>query len=177
MKQTADFGRTAMERTSHLRNPIHTHASGIEAGILLPTDAMTTNTGQPEPPDTTGTLRCFLVEDSAVIRQNLVATLEEMLALQVVGVAEDAAEAVAWLRAGGDCQLMIIDIFLKAGTGLEVLSQARALRPEAHLVVLTNYATPDMRKRAQQLGADRVFDKSAELEELLAYCEGLTRAS
>ena len=176
MKQTADFGRHAMLRTSPLRNPIHLHASGIEAGILLPTDAMTTNPGQPEPPqepDTSGTIRCFLVEDSAVIRQNLVATLEEMLALKVVGVAEDAASAVSWLRAGGECELMIIDIFLKAGTGLEVLSQARALRPEARLVVLTNYATPEMRRRCMQLGADRVFDKSAELEELLAYCEEL----
>ncbi len=40
-------------------------------------------------------------------------------------------------------------------------------------MVLTNYATPDMRRRCAQLGADRVFDKSAELEELLAYCATL----
>ena len=70
---------------------------------------------------------------------------------------------------------MIIDIFLRKGTGLEVLRQARDLHPGARLVVLTNFATADMRKRCAQLGADRVFDKSAELEELLAYCEGLSR--
>jgi DNA-binding NarL/FixJ family response regulator len=40
-------------------------------------------------------------------------------------------------------------------------------------VVLTNFATPDMRRRCLQLGADRVFDKSAELEELLIYCESM----
>jgi len=119
-------------------------------------------------------LSCFIVEDSPIIRQNLIATLEEMLPLQVVGTAEDADGALRWMRsAGAHCDLMIIDIFLKQGTGLEVLRHARDLRPEARLVVLTNYATPDMRRRCAELGAHRVFDKSAELEELLTYCAAL----
>jgi DNA-binding NarL/FixJ family response regulator len=119
-------------------------------------------------------LTCFIVEDSPVIRQNLIATLEELLPMQVVGTAEDEQAALAWMQsADAHCDLMVIDIFLKAGTGLEVLRQAHQLRPEARLVVLTNYATPDMRRRCTQLGADRVFDKSAELEELLAYCATL----
>lgn len=119
-------------------------------------------------------LKCFLVEDSPVIRQSLIATLEEMLSMQVVGTAEDEPSAVTWLATSTqDCDLMIIDIFLKSGTGLEVLKQARVRRPDTRLVVLTNYATPDMRKRCAQLGADRVFDKSAELDELLDYCQRL----
>jgi len=36
-------------------------------------------------------------------------------------------------------------------------------------VVLTNYATPEMRSRCQELGADAVFDKSSELEEMLTW--------
>lgn len=126
------------------------------------------------PPHAATALRCFLVEDSPVIRQNLVATLEEMLGVEVVGTAEDERSAVQWLREDtAACDLMIIDIFLRQGTGLEVLRQARQRRPGTRLVVLTNYATPDMRKRCAELGADRVFDKSAELEELIAYCESL----
>lgn len=119
-------------------------------------------------------LRCFLVEDSPVIRQNLIATLEEMLPITMVGTADDEATALQWMRHGDDdCNLMIIDIFLRAGSGLEVLRHARLQRPGARLVVLTNFATPDMRRRCLQLGADRVFDKSAELDELLLYCETL----
>lgn len=122
-------------------------------------------------------LNCFLVEDSPVIRQNLIATLEEMLPLTVVGTAEDELSAVNWMRsAGATCDLMIIDIFLRSGTGLEVVRQAGRLLPQASLVVLSNYATPDMRHRCQLLGADRVFDKSAELDELLAYCAALADA-
>lgn len=120
-------------------------------------------------------LRCFLVEDSEVIRSNLIATLEEMLPLQVVGYAESQGQALAWMEEHCQgCDLMIIDIFLKSGTGLAVLERARSLCPGAKLVVLTNYATSQMRQRCAALGADRLFDKSAELEELLAYCERLS---
>lgn len=118
-----------------------------------------------------GPLTCFLVEDSALIRENLVATLQEMLALEVVGQAEDEAGAMRWLHDEAvPCDLVIIDIFLKRGTGLSLLPKARLLQPEAKLVVLSNYATVDMRRRCQELGADRVFDKSSELDELIAYC-------
>lgn len=138
---------------------------------------MSTVPSEPRPSPTTR-LRCYLVEDSAVIRHNLIATLEEMLAVEVLGHAEDERTALDWLRHGeaagqAACDLLIVDIFLKSGTGLEVLRQARLLRPGTRLVVLSNYATSDIRRRCAALGADRVFDKSSELEELLGYCAEL----
>jgi uncharacterized protein YdcH (DUF465 family) len=42
--------------------------------------------------------------------------------------------------------------------------------------VLTNYPSPDMRQRCAALGADRLFDKSRELDELITYCEGMPSA-
>lgn len=123
-------------------------------------------------------LRCFLVEDSPVIRQNLISTLEEMLPVEVIATAEEESEAVQWMRRASEpCDLMIIDIVLRSGTGLEVLRQARRLQPQARLVVLSNYATRDIRQRCMGLGADRIFDKSAEVEELLAYGEQLASAN
>jgi DNA-binding NarL/FixJ family response regulator len=131
----------------------------------------------PTPAGTTAlhrSLRCYVVEDSPIIRQNLIATLEEMIDVEIVGCAEDERGAIDWIHAdGSDCDLRIIDLFLKSGTGLEVLRHARDHRLNARLAVLTNYATAEMRRRCEALGADRVFDKSAELEELLAYCEAL----
>lgn len=119
-------------------------------------------------------LRCFIVEDSGLILRGLVDTLQEMLPLQVVGNAPDEAAAKAWLtQSGADIDLMIVDIFLKQGTGLGVLKHVGDLALGCRKVVLTNYATPDMRTRSIALGADRVFDKSSELEELIEYCAGL----
>lgn len=127
--------------------------------------------------DSSGTLSCFLVEDSPLIRENLVATLQEMLDLDVVGQAEDEDGALRWLQArDAPCDLLIIDLFLKQGTGLSLLPKARQLQPHAKLVILSNYATVEMRRRCEQLGADRVFDKSSELDELLAYCLDIAEA-
>nr|WP_297529317.1 response regulator transcription factor [uncultured Roseateles sp.] len=120
---------------------------------------------------TPGTLNCFLVEDSPLIRENLVATLQEMLDLDVVAWAEDEAGALRWLHDEAvPCDILIIDLFLKRGSGISLLPKARLLQPEAKVIVLTNYATADMRQRCEGLGADKVFDKSSELDELIAYC-------
>ena len=119
-------------------------------------------------------LRTYIVEDSPVIRENLVATLEELVPVEVVGFAEDEATAVNWLREpANDCQLGIIDIFLKRGSGLGVLLAMRGLGKSLKLVVLSNFATPDMRRRCLELGADQVFDKSNEIDSLIRYCEWL----
>jgi DNA-binding NarL/FixJ family response regulator len=116
-------------------------------------------------------LRTYIVEDSPVIRDNLIATLEELVPVKVVGTAEDEATALAWLaQADHPFDLVIIDIFLKGGSGLGVLRHATRLQNDAKLVVLTNYATPDMRHKCLELGADKVFDKSDEIDDLIRYC-------
>ena len=116
-------------------------------------------------------LKAFIVEDSPVIRENLVAALEEMAPIRVVGNAEDEASAVGWLsRSENRCDLVVVDIFLKSGSGLGVLKAASNLPTPTKLVVLSNYATPDMRRKCLELGADRVFDKSNEIDALILYC-------
>lgn len=116
-------------------------------------------------------LKTYIVEDSQVIRENLIATLEELVPLEVVGTAEDESTAVRWLtQPSNDFDLVIVDIFLKVGSGLGVLRAASSL-PQSHkTVVLSNYATPDIRRRCLELGADRVFDKSNDIDALILYC-------
>ncbi len=115
--------------------------------------------------------RAFIVEDNPLILENLRATLEEIGDVKVVGSAVDEETAVKWMQArAAECDVMIVDIVLKTGTGLGVLQAALDGAWLAQRVVLTNYSTPEMRRRCQDLGASRVFDKSNELEELIAYC-------
>ena len=68
---------------------------------------------------------------------------------------------------------MLIDIFLRTGSGLGVIAAARRKRPDAALVVLSNYATDEMRARCLAGGADRVFDKSRDIDMLVAFCISL----
>jgi DNA-binding NarL/FixJ family response regulator len=119
-------------------------------------------------------LKAFIVEDSPVIRENLVAALEELVPLKVVGSAEDEAGAVRWLTdAANECDIAIVDIFLRGGSGMGVL---RALRESPHAperVVLTNYASTDLRRQCLALGASRVFDKSGDIDALVEHCAAL----
>jgi DNA-binding NarL/FixJ family response regulator len=114
-------------------------------------------------------LKALIVEDSPVIRENLVAALEEMAPIEVVGTADDEESAVRWLDEN-ECDLAVVDIFLKSGSGLGVLKAAASAPKPTKLVVLSNYATPDMRRKCLELGADRVFDKSNEIDALILYC-------
>lgn len=119
-------------------------------------------------------LNIYLVEDSPVIRENLIDTLEELVPVQVVGAADDEATALRWLaNPSHPVDLVIVDIFLKGGTGLGVLRAAQALPQRHRLVVLSNFATPTMRRKCLTLGADRVFDKSNEIDALIEYCGSL----
>jgi two-component system, OmpR family, response regulator len=116
-------------------------------------------------------LRTYIVEDNATIRENLIGTLEELAGVAALGWAETENEARLWLadhERGWD--LAIVDLFLKEGSGLGILQACRDRAPQRRVVVLSNYATNDMRKRCAQLGADAVFDKSNEIDALIDYC-------
>lgn len=119
------------------------------------------------------TIPVYLIEDSPLIRENLIATLEEMAPVTVVGHADTEGAATDWLArhdAPDDCRLVIVDIFLKGGSGLGVLHAMTRGRADRKVAVLSNYATPEMRQRCVELGADRVFDKSDEIDALVDFC-------
>ena len=113
----------------------------------------------------------YLVEDSAMIRDNLISTLEELASVKIGGFSDTENEAGSWLT-DRNChwKLAIVDLFLREGSGLGVLLMCQHREADQKVVVLTNYATTDIRERCAVLGADAVFDKSNELEELIQYC-------
>lgn len=116
-------------------------------------------------------LRTYFVEDNATIRENLIGTLEELASVRTVGFAESESAGRDWLlHNAGLWDLAIVDLFLRPGSGLAVLEACRERHPRQKMVVLSNCATTDMRRRCIELGADAVFDKSNEIEALVDYC-------
>lgn len=113
----------------------------------------------------------YLVEDNQIVLENLIEALQEIASVRVTGHGATQAEASQWLSAhNGEWHLAIVDLFLKEGNGLGVLAGCRNRKPYQKVVVLTNYATAEIRRRSADLGADAVFDKSSELDGLFAYC-------
>jgi len=122
-------------------------------------------------------IKIYIVEDSSIIRDNLTDALRESAPIEVVGCAEEERGAIAWLSdTGNECDLVIVDIFLKNGSGLGVLKAMGEIPDAPERIVLSNHATPDIRAKCQQLGATKVFDKSNELDEMLAWLSRFARS-
>ncbi len=116
-------------------------------------------------------MQILLVEDSPLLRRLLTETLDEIEGVQVCGFAETESQALEQLE-GKSVDLAIVDIELAQGSGVGVL---RALKnfPERYglpnKVVFTNYAHSAMRQRCQELDIDAFFDKSLQMNDLVAY--------
>ncbi len=116
-------------------------------------------------------LKAYIVEDNPTIRENLIETLEELAGVTTVGTGETENEGKAWLIENSEkWDLAIVDLFLKQGSGLGVLAACQGRPAQQKIVVLSNYATADIRRRCDQLGVDAVFDKSNEIDALVDYC-------
>ena len=116
-------------------------------------------------------LKTYIVEDNPTICENLIGTLEELACVVAVGTAETEDDGKTWLNVNSQgWDLAIVDLFLKQGSGLGVLAACQNRSARQKMVVLSNYATDDIRRRCTQLGVDAVFDKSNEIDALVDYC-------
>jgi two-component system, OmpR family, response regulator len=115
-------------------------------------------------------LSVFVVEDNAEIQENLVGALEELTCVKVVGGSATEEDALTWIAAGNHWDMLIVDLFLKGGSGMRLVQRVQRGRPEQKIIVFSNYVNASVRKRCAQLGVDAVFDKSTEIDALVDYC-------
>jgi DNA-binding NarL/FixJ family response regulator len=112
-------------------------------------------------------LKIFLVDDSAPVRARIEAMLASIPCLQVIGQAADANAAVRGIL-DGQPDVVVLDLKLGEASGFDVLRALREAGSRAEVYMLSNFATPAYRRRAEQLGARGFFDKSTEFEHLRA---------
>jgi DNA-binding NarL/FixJ family response regulator len=120
-------------------------------------------------------LNVFVVEDALKVRTIMEEQLNELPNVVCSGHAEDETSALEQLRAAA-CDVLILDIKLKSGTGLGVLRALIAAswpeRPGTR-VIFSNYTDPEFRLLATRLGATHIFDKTRDFPALLALVSGL----
>jgi len=111
------------------------------------------------------TTHVFVVEDSELIRERLVSMLAGLSGVQVVGHADNAADAIAGILAGKP-DVVVLDVKLKASSGIEVLQTIKHRMPATAVIMLTNYATKEYRRKCLEAGAEYFLDKTNEFEQL-----------
>ena len=106
-------------------------------------------------------MNIFVVEDAPEIRKRLIAMVRRVAGINVVGEADSVNEAIDGVLAS-TADTMLLDLQLKDGIGLEVLTRVKQARPELNVIVLTNFATEQYRQASLSAGADYCLDKSRE---------------
>ncbi len=105
----------------------------------------------------------FIVDDSPVVRERLVTMISELPNVEIVGQADIAFEAINSIRRLRP-SIVVLDISMPGGSGMYVLESIKKDPPGPLVIMLTNFAHDQYRKKCLQLGADFFFDKSTEFE-------------
>jgi DNA-binding NarL/FixJ family response regulator len=108
-------------------------------------------------------MNVFLVEDSPLILDRLSAMLGAIPGVAIVGTAADAPSAIAGIRRERP-EIVVLDLKLAHGTGLDVLSEMHAREPGIDFYMLSSFASEPYRRCAERLGARGFFDKTTEFE-------------
>jgi two-component system response regulator DesR len=111
-----------------------------------------------------GSIKVFLADDSLLIRQRVNALLATAQ-MSVVGegaTPDTCIEGI--LRSHPD--VVVLDVQLEGGSGLQVLKAVKSADPEVAFVVFSNNSGPAYRKRYLGEGAVRFLDKSSEFDQL-----------
>lgn len=110
-------------------------------------------------------VKVFLADDSLLIRQRVGAMLAAC-AMKVVGEGESLQNCISGiLRSNPD--VVVLDVQLEGGTGLQVLQAVKREHPDVAFVVFSNNSGPAYRKRYLAEGAKSFLDKATEFDQLV----------
>jgi len=119
-------------------------------------------------------LRLLVVDDHEVVRRGLVSLLDRRTGFEVVAEAGSVAEAVT-LAALHQPDLVIMDVRLPDGSGIEACREIRAARPETRVVMLTSYPDEEAVLSAIIAGASGYLLKQIRGRELVSALEAVAR--
>ncbi len=119
-------------------------------------------------------LRLLVVDDHEVVRQGIVALLDRRAGFEVVAQAGNVAEAIAE-AARFEPDVVIMDVRLPDGSGIEACREIRAARPETRVVMLTSYPDEEAVLSAIIAGASGYRLKQIRGRDLVAALESVGR--
>ena len=119
-------------------------------------------------------IRLLVVDDHEVVRQGLVALLSRRPNLHVVAEAGTVAEAIEAARRFQP-ELVIMDVRLPDGSGIEACREIREERPETRVVMLTSYPDEDAVLSAIVAGASGYLLKQVRARDLVDALERVAR--
>jgi len=110
-------------------------------------------------------MKVLIADDSEIIVSRLLAMFAGIQGVEIAdqaGTVAEASRAAASLRP----DVVILDLQMPDGNGLDVLKSMKGNSVTSTVIVLTNHAFPQYRKKCLQSGAHFFLDKSTEFEKV-----------
>ena len=117
-------------------------------------------------PARSGSARVLIVDDHPIVRQGLAQVLEQESDLVVCGEADTAEEALDAIAAKKP-DVVIVDLLLKDGNGLDLIKTLRSIRPDLPILVLSMHDESLYAERALRAGAQGYIMKEQAADEML----------
>lgn len=117
-------------------------------------------------------LKVFLADDHAPLRERIAALLRAVDGVRIVGEADTPAAVTSGILSS-EPHVVVLDLQLTGGTGLEVLRAVHGSRPDIVFIVLTNHASTPYRRTCLACGASHFLDKSLDFDEVPRIVAGL----
>jgi DNA-binding NarL/FixJ family response regulator len=115
-----------------------------------------------------------IIDDSPVIQERLKDRLKTINGIGSVYHAENKADALTVIE-NRNPNIVILDLQLPDGTGIEILEQIKRGNKNMLIIVLTNFPYSVLRRRCEDFGANYFFDKSTEFHEVVNVIESITQ--
>jgi len=119
--------------------------------------------------------KVYLVDAAVEVRRRLARLLDAIAGVEIAGEAEDGDAALAGIRAS-EADIVVLDLRLADGNGLELISTLSRLHPAVVKIVLTNHIARAFRDACQAAGADFFFDKTSEFDAACRTIAGIAEA-
>ena len=117
-------------------------------------------------------MKILIADDSRIVRDRLTNLLVEVDGIEIVGLAEDAAQAKNMAKTLKP-HIAILDVRMPEGNGVEVLRDIKRTNPTSRVIMLTNFVDSESRRMCFDQGADYFFDKSIEFEKVVEVLQGM----
>jgi DNA-binding NarL/FixJ family response regulator len=121
-------------------------------------------------------IRVVIADDSCVIRCRLAQKISKLRGIIVARESDDVASTLEAIHAVQP-NVVILDIQMPGGSGIDVLKQMKKDQSDVTVIVLTNYPLAPLKKKCLELGADYFFDKTTEFEKVSEVLKQLSASS